>query len=90
MNLLKEFTEIKYIKASCLEGPVCKEGCCKAVLRHEPNEYSLVTGIIPNADFLGSFTFGNSHIIDDDESSVTVNAYAKNGKILKIKLELFA
>lgn len=47
------------IKVSCLTAndKRCEEGHCKAKLYLEKSVYACVTGIIPNADFLGQNNF---------------------------------
>lgn len=77
------------IKVTCLDRKkVCKEGFCDATLKQElvKTKFSLVTGIISGADFLGSAKFGLQDVQEVSDSSVTVVIH--DGKnTYKIKLE---
>jgi len=52
------------IEVACVESPSCDDGHCTSSLSAVGDSFSLVTGIIPNADFLGHFTFGIKDVKD--------------------------
>jgi hypothetical protein len=76
------------IKVTCVKGEnLCKEGCCDASIAKEGNQYNLVTGIIINADYLGSASFHFSNIQEVSQNSLTVIAQHRDSTVSHMRLE---
>ena len=88
---LKRLLRAGKIKVTCLDKKdVCKEGFCDAEISYSEEEgvFSLVTGIIPNADHLGSakFKIGDIQKIMGLKVTALVHHNARNTSIMKLEL----
>ena len=86
---LKRLLRIGEIKVTCLDGnDVCEKGFCDAKVSYseERGVFSLVTGIVPNPDHLGSAKFKIEDIQKIVELEVTVLAHhnARKTSIMKL------
>lgn len=61
----------------------CKEGHCAAALSLENDVYTCVTGIIPNADFLGNTKFRLEDV--QDVSGDAVQIQTRNHGIMRLE-----
>jgi hypothetical protein len=84
---LRKLVAKKDIGVTCITGKVCKEGCCNASISLEGGKYSLVTGIVPGADYLGSCSFELKDILDIGREEVVVSAHERNGDTSIMRLE---
>lgn len=75
------------IRASCFtENCTCEKGCCDASISQKSEDlFSLVTGIIPNPDYLGGAKFTTSGIKSFSEKKVIIRTNAGELMILEAR-----